>query len=125
RRAPRPGPGPGPGPGPAAGATAGGGENGRGAAWWLPYLADANWAAAWRRPARSTGCSGWRHATGGGRRSGSVTGSTRAPRHWRSAVRRRFAGFSLRFEAREAACGIGPSLGTFGNIQGTETRRRN
>src|SRR5688500_14402166 len=59
----------------------------------------------------------------GGRRSRSVTASTRAPGHRRSAVRRRVAGFSLRFEARDAACGIEPGVKALSNIQGTETQR--
>ena len=68
-----------------------------------------------------------------GRRSGSVTGSIRtgsirtgsigAPGHERSAVRRRVAGFSLRSEARDAACGIEPCEEAFSNIQGTEAQR--
>src|SRR5215831_18074417 len=56
----------------------------------------------------------------GERRSSSVTASTRASRHDRSAVRRRDAGFSLRFEARVAACDIKHCFDMVGNIQATE-----
>src|SRR5882724_7725916 len=57
------------------------------------------------------------------RRSGSVTALS-APRHDRSAGGRRFAGFLLRCEAREATCWIGHDFTVVLNIQGTETRRR-
>ena len=57
------------------------------------------------------------------RRSRSVTASW-TPGHDRSAGGRRFAGFSLRFEAREAACWIGHDFTVFLNIQGTKTRRK-
>src|SRR6185295_15613618 len=60
-------------------------------------------------------------AMAGERRSSSVTTSTRASGHRRSGVRRRFAGFSLRFEACEAACSIEPEMDMVGNIQGTES----
>jgi hypothetical protein len=57
-------------------------------------------------------------------RSSSVTASTRAPGHERSAARGRFAGFSLRFEAREAASPIGTFFERFWNIQDTESTEK-
>jgi hypothetical protein len=59
----------------------------------------------------------------GRRRSRSVAAS-RAPGHDRSAGGRRFAGFSLRFEAREAACWIEHDFTVFLNIQGTENTEK-
>jgi hypothetical protein len=57
--------------------------------------------------------------TRGRRRSRSVTASL-TPGHDRSAGGRRFAGFSLRFEAREPACWIEHDFTVVLNIQGTE-----
>jgi hypothetical protein len=56
------------------------------------------------------------------RRSGFVT-ALRTPLHDRSAGGRRAAGFSLRFEARGAACWIEHDFKVFLNIQGTKPRR--
>jgi hypothetical protein len=47
-----------------------------------------------------------------------------APWHDRSVGGRRFAGFSLRFEACEATCWIGHDFTVFLNIQGAKTRRK-
>src|ERR1700742_4789773 len=63
----------------------------------------------------------------GERRSRFVATSTvtilEASWHDRSVIRRRFAGLSLRFDAREAESNIESEMHTFGNIQGTKTRR--
>src|SRR5215469_12801687 len=56
----------------------------------------------------------------GEQRSSSAATSTGASGRRRSVVRRRFAGFSLRFEARKAARSIEPESDIFGNIQGVE-----
>ena len=56
----------------------------------------------------------------GDRRSSFATTSTVASGGDRSVGRRRTAGFSLRFEACRAACGIEPCFVTFGNIQGAK-----
>src|SRR6185503_674672 len=58
------------------------------------------------------------------RRSSSVPTSTRASGNGRSVVRRRFADFSLRFEAREATCSIELESALCGNIQDTEAQER-